>query len=83
VRTVAEYAVVAVLTVLVTTAAAGVAQQAPAAPDARAQAQAQAAGVCPSVLQARAWLTCLWHQASEAAKANQQASTTTTTRPRR
>lgn len=83
VRVVAEYAVVAVLAVLVATSAAGVAQQAPPAPDTRAQARAQAAGACPSVLQARAWLTCLWHQASAAAKADQQASPTTTTRPRR
>ncbi len=80
VRMVAEYAVVAVVAVLVATSA-GVAGQTPAAPD--ANAQAQAAGACPSVLQARAWLTCLWHQASAAAKANQQASPTTTTRAHR
>jgi hypothetical protein len=81
-RMVAEYAVVAVLATLVATSA-GVAGQTPAAPHTRAQARAQAAGACPSVLQARAWLTCLWHQASAAAKANQQASPTTTTQPRR
>ncbi len=81
VRMVAEYAVVAVLATLVATSA-GVAQQTPAAPDANGQAQVQA-GTCPSILQARAWLTCLWHQASAAAKANQHASPTTTTQPRR
>ncbi len=84
-RVVAEYAVVAVLAVLVATSAAGVPQQAPAAPDTRAQAQAraEAAGACPSVLHTRAWLACLWHQASQAAKTDQQAAPTTTTRPHR
>jgi len=82
-RVVAEYAVVAVLAVLVATSAAGVPQQAPAAPDTRAQARAEAAGACPSVLHTRAWLACLWHQASQAAKTDQQAAPTTTTRPHR
>jgi hypothetical protein len=78
---VAEYTVVAVLAMLVATTATGPGRAA-AAPDAQAQTQAQIAGACPSVLRARAWLTCLWHQASEAAKTDQQASPTTTTRPR-
>jgi len=47
---------------------------------AQAQAQARAAGACPPVVQVRAWLSCLWDQAKAA---NQQASPTTTTQPRR
>jgi hypothetical protein len=63
VRMVAEYAVVAVLAVLVVTAASTA--QGPAALEARARAQA---------------LSCLWHQASEAAKDEGTPSTTTTPR---
>jgi hypothetical protein len=81
-RAAMEYVVVFALAALMATTA-GAPQQAQAAPGAQAQAQAQAAGACPSVLQARAWLTCLWHQASAATKADQQASPTTTTRPHR
>jgi hypothetical protein len=81
-RAAMEYVVVFTLAALIATTA-GAPQQAQAAPDAQAQAQAQATGACPSVLQARAWLTCLWHQASAATKADQQASPTTTTRPHR
>jgi hypothetical protein len=78
-RTVAEYAVVFALAVLVTTAASTPQSpaelQAQAQARAQAQAQARAAGACPPVVQVRAWLSCLWHQASAAA---QQAPTTTT-----
>jgi hypothetical protein len=70
-RIVAEYAVVAVLCVLLatTTAAAGGQH----AQGTTAKAQAGPGAGCPPVLQVRAWLTCLWHQASEASKADQQA----------
>jgi hypothetical protein len=67
-RTVAEYAVVFALAVLVTTAA--TAANSPAeiqAAQAQAEAQARAAGACPPVVHVRAWLSCLWHQASQAA----------------
>jgi peptidoglycan/LPS O-acetylase OafA/YrhL len=69
VRMVAEYAVVAVLCVLLATAAAGGQH----AQGTTARAQAGPGAGCPPVLQVRAWLTCLWHQASEASKADQQA----------
>jgi hypothetical protein len=81
-RTVAEYTVVAVLAALLATTAAGgdASQQAPH-PNAPAQARAAATGdACPSVLQVRAWLTCLWHQASKPAKTDQKPATTTTRR---
>jgi hypothetical protein len=80
-RMLAEYAVVFALAVLVTTAATSA--QSPAEIQARAQARAQAeaqaraAGACPPVMQMRAWLSCLWHQASDASKASGQATTTT------
>jgi peptidoglycan/LPS O-acetylase OafA/YrhL len=57
-RTVAEYAVVAALAVLLATAAPH--------PTAR---PAHGAG-CPPVVQVRAWVSCLWQQASQAAKSN-------------
>jgi hypothetical protein len=83
-RMLGEYAVVFALAVLVTIAA-GTAPS-PAEIQARAQAQAQAeaqarvAGACPPVLHVRAWLSCLWHQASQEAK-DQQTSPTTTQPP--
>jgi len=86
-RMLAEYAVVFALAVLVTIAATSA--NSPAEIQARAQAQAQAAqaqaqaraaGACPPVVQVCAWLSCLWDQAKAA---NQQASPTTTTQPRR
>ena len=82
VRMLAEYAVVFALAVLVTTTV--TTAQSPAEIQARAEAQAQAqaeararaAGACPSVVKVRAWLSCLWHQASQEAK-DQRASATT------
>src|SRR6266540_1990591 len=70
-RMLAEYTVVFALAVLVTTTA--TTAQSPAELQARTQAQAQAqaqaraAGACPPVVHVRAWLSCLWHQASQAA----------------
>jgi hypothetical protein len=84
-RMLAEYAVVFALAVLVTLAATSA--QSPAEIQARAQAQAQAeaqaraAGACPPVVQVRAWLSCLWHQAGDTSKAS--GPPTTTTRGRR
>jgi hypothetical protein len=80
-RMLAEYAVVFALAVLVTIAASSA--QSPAEIQARTQAQAQAeaqaraAGACPPVLHVRAWLSCLWHQAGDAAKASGRPTTTT------
>ncbi len=70
-RAVAEYTVVAILAALLATTGAAAPSRAPATPDARTQA-----ATCPSVLQTRAWLTCLWHQASKTGKANQPSTTT-------
>jgi hypothetical protein len=92
-RMLVEYAVVFALAVLVTIAATSAnspaelraqaqAQAQAAQVQAQAQAQARAAGACPPVIRVRAWLSCLWHQAGEATK-DQQASSTTTTQPRR
>jgi hypothetical protein len=67
-RMLAEYAVVFALAVLVTLAAttanSPVEIQARAQAQAHAEAQARAAGACPPVVQVRAWLSCLWDQAS-------------------
>jgi hypothetical protein len=67
VRMLAEYAVVAVLCVLLTTTA-GVTDKQHTS-DAGAKAEAALGPGCPPVAQVRAWLTCLWHQATEASKA--------------
>jgi hypothetical protein len=58
-RTLAEYATVALLAVLLTLATTG--QQAD--PAATAPARATGAG-CPPVRQLPAWVACLWHQAN-------------------
>jgi hypothetical protein len=75
-RTVAEYAVVFALAVLVTIAATSAQSpaeiQAQARARAQAEAQARAAGACPPVMHVRAWVSCLWHQASQASKTDQQ-----------
>jgi hypothetical protein len=60
VRTIAEYTVVAVLAVLLVTAS----------PDHAARVRAYDPRACPPVIQTRAWLTCLWQQASTATKSN-------------
>jgi hypothetical protein len=74
-RMLAEYAVVAALAVLLTTAASTTQSPAQLEARARAQAAARAAGACPPVIQTRAWLSCLWRQA---ANADQPPTTTTT-----
>jgi hypothetical protein len=81
VRMVAEYAVVAALAVLLATAASTAHSPAELQARARAQAAARAAGACPPVTQTRAWLSCLWHQASQAT--TDQPTTTTTRGPGR
>jgi peptidoglycan/LPS O-acetylase OafA/YrhL len=60
VRAIAEYTVVATLAVLLVTAS----------PDQAAKARAHDSHACPPIVQTRAWLTCLWQQASAAAKSN-------------
>jgi flavin reductase (DIM6/NTAB) family NADH-FMN oxidoreductase RutF len=59
-RTIAEFAVVATLAVLLATAS----------PDHAAGPRAHDPNACPSVVQARAWLECIGHQAAAAAKSN-------------
>jgi hypothetical protein len=72
-RATAEYAVVATLAVLLTTTTATTGHgRASAAPNGRAPAAA-----CPSVVQTRAWLACLWHQASKPTNPNPHPSPTT------
>jgi hypothetical protein len=82
-RAIAEYAVVLTLAVLIATTPAGGASGASGhqgASDAKATAKAATAtggaAACPSVAHARLWLTCLWHQASEATKTAQQTTQT-------
>ncbi len=62
VRMVLEYAVVAALAVLLTTSS----------PDHAARAHAHDPNACPPVIQTRAWLECIAHQASAAATSNHQ-----------
>jgi hypothetical protein len=72
-RAIAEYAVVLTLAALMaTTPTAGGASGHQGASDAKAKANAAAGAACPSVAHARLWLTCLWHQASDATKTTQQ-----------
>jgi hypothetical protein len=59
-RAIAEFAVVATLAVLLATAT----------PDHTAKVHAHDPNACPPVVQARAWLECIAHQASAAAKSN-------------
>jgi len=68
-RVTAEYAVVALLAVLLaTTAAAGVQLPAAKQPAGRpTTAATTAAGPCPSPVQVRAWLACIWRQAAQQA----------------
>ena len=61
-RMVLEYAVVAALAVLLTTSS----------PDHAARAHAHDPNACPPVIQTRAWLECIAHQASAAATSNHQ-----------
>jgi hypothetical protein len=67
VRAIAEYAVVALLAVLLTITALPVADQ-PAGKQSAAKQAGQAAkaagGGCPAVLRVPAWLACLWRQAN-------------------
>jgi len=59
-RAIAEYAVVAALAVLLATSS----------PDHAARAHARDPSGCPPVIQTRAWLECIAHQASTAATSN-------------
>jgi hypothetical protein len=70
-RAAAEYLVVALLAVLLVTATGLQQTPAPAAkhPPSRAGAAAKAAGdACPSIVQVRAWLACLWQAGQDAAR---------------
>jgi hypothetical protein len=68
-RAVAEYVVVALLAVLLVTTAGTQAPSAPAhRPASRAGVAARAADTCPSIVQVRAWLACLWQVGQEAAR---------------
>jgi flavin reductase (DIM6/NTAB) family NADH-FMN oxidoreductase RutF len=60
VHTIAEYAVVAALAILLATST----------PDHAARAHAHDPNACPPVIQTRAWLQCIAHQASAATKPN-------------
>jgi hypothetical protein len=82
-RALAEYTVVVLLAVLLVSAT-GM-QQAPAPakqPASRAGAATKTAGdACPSIVQVRDWLACLWHAGQEASR--RAHSTPTTTQPRK
>jgi hypothetical protein len=76
VRTLAEYALVALLAVLVTLTALPAANQPPSKPAAgrKATAAAKAAGdACPPAWQVPAWLACWWQQANQWREANSPA----------
>ena len=76
VRAIAEYAVVALLAVLLTITALPVADQPAGKQSAAKQAAARQAGPaakaagggCPAVLRVAAWLACLWRQANPPTK---------------
>jgi hypothetical protein len=75
-RVVAEYAVVALLTVLLVTPA-GV-QHPPAPRQPAPGTAAEVAGdACPSIVQVRAWLTCLWQASQQASRGHHPTTTTT------
>jgi len=80
----AQYAAVALLTLLLTTTPAGhPTAKSAAKPAAHPPAQAQALAVgdgCPGIRRLRAWVTCVLQQANDEAK---RLSPTTTTTPRR
>lgn len=82
-RALAEYTVVVLLAVLLVSATGTQQTPAPAKqPAARAGAAAKTAGdACPSIVQVRDWLACLWHAGQEASR--RAHSTPTTTRPRK
>ncbi len=81
-RALAEYLVVALLAVLLATAVGMQQTPAPAAkhPSSHAGATTKTAGdACPSIVQVRDWLACLWHAGQEAQHRNHPPTTTTTT----
>jgi hypothetical protein len=82
-RALAEYTVVVLLAVLLATATGMQQTPAPAnQPASRAGTAAKAAGdACPSIVQVRDWLACLWHTSQQASR--RAHSTPTTTRPHR
>jgi hypothetical protein len=78
-RAIAEYVVVALLAVLLITATGMHQTPAPAAkhPPSRAGAEAKIAGdACPSIVQVRAWLACLWQAGQHAARHSHPPTTT-------
>jgi hypothetical protein len=85
-RALAEYLVVALLAVLLVTAAGMRHTPAAAAkqPAARPSTAAKIAGdACPSVVQVRDWLACLWHAGQQAGRRSHPPTTTTTPRRHR
>ncbi len=79
-RVTAEYAVVALLAVLLATAVAGELRPAANQPAGRpTTAATTAAGACPSPAQVPAWLACIWRQAAQKADDLRPPSTTTPT----
>jgi hypothetical protein len=84
-RALAEYTVVVLLAVLLVTATGMQQAPAPAAkhPAPRAGAAAKTAGdACPSIVQVRDWLACLWHTSQETNRRNHPPTTTTPKRHR-
>jgi hypothetical protein len=67
-RAAAEYVVVALLAVLLVTTSAQHTPPPATHPASRADAAARAADACPSIVQLRAWLTCLWNAGQQAAR---------------
>jgi hypothetical protein len=79
-RALAEYAVVALLAMLLVTATSAQQPPAPAKhPASRAGAAARAANACPSMVELRSWLACLWNAGQQAARSHPP----TTTKPKR
>jgi hypothetical protein len=84
-RALAEYTVVVLLAVLLVTATGMQQAPTPAAkhPASRAGAATKTAGdACPSIVQMRDWLACLWHTSQETNRRNHPPTTTTPKRHR-
>jgi hypothetical protein len=77
-RMLGEYAAVALLAVLLVSPANAKHTPAPASQHPAPRATAEIAGdACPSVVQVREWLACLWQAGQDAARQNRPPATTT------
>jgi hypothetical protein len=80
-RMLGEYTAVGLLAVLLASPASVQHTPTPQHPAAQARAAAEVAGdACPSIVQVRAWLACLWQASQQAARGHHPPTTTSTPR---